>query len=106
MTTISATLMNNIYDSAKSTGDYGMMIKCVEAAGLADTLKGQGPYTVFLPTDGAFRNLPIGSVDRWMSDIPMLRSVLQYHIVNGKINSDEIHGMTKDGRTPNQETLQ
>jgi uncharacterized surface protein with fasciclin (FAS1) repeats len=101
-----STMMTNIYGTAKVFDDYSMMIKLLEAAGLAETLRVKGPYTVFLPTDAAFKNLPTGTVEGWLNDLSKLRSVLNYHIVDGKFNSNEIHNMTMDGRAPSIATLQ
>ena len=98
--------MTNIYETAKSIGDSKMFVRLVEAADLEDILKSRGLYTVFAPTDEAFRNLPTGTIEGWLQDLPKLRSFLKYHIVEGKFNSSEIHRMTMNGRTPSITTLQ
>ena len=104
--TTTQTNMSNILDASISTGEFKTLMQAVEKAGLTNTLRSNGPYTVFAPTDEAFRNLPVGTVDGWMKDLPKLRSVLNYHIVDRKINAKEIHEMTFDGRTPSVRTLQ
>ncbi|MEN3059877.1 MAG: fasciclin domain-containing protein, partial [Candidatus Methanosuratincola petrocarbonis] len=60
------------------------LVAAVKAAGLVDTLKGKGPFTVFAPTDEAFAALPPGTVDSLLKDIPALKKVLTYHVVAGK----------------------
>ncbi|MHB1868506.1 MAG: fasciclin domain-containing protein [Nitrososphaerales archaeon] len=104
--TTTQTNMSNILDASKSTGEFKTLMQAVEKAGLTDTLRSNGPYTVFAPTDEAFKNLPVGTVDGWMRDLPKLRSVLNYHIVDRKITAKDIQEMTLDGRTPSLKTLQ
>src|SRR5579862_9404578 len=98
--------MSNILDTAKSIGDFKMLMRVVEAAGLEDTLKTQGPFTVFAPTDEAFRNLPTGKLDEWLRDPSMLKSIVTYHIVDRKITETEFHRLTADRRTPTLITMQ
>ena len=98
--------MSNILDASLSTGEFKTLMLAVEKAGLTDTLRSNGPFTVFAPTDEAFRNLPAGTVEGWMNDLPKLRSVLNYHIVDRKITAKEIHEMTLNGRIPSVNTLQ
>jgi uncharacterized surface protein with fasciclin (FAS1) repeats len=98
--------MSNILDASLSTGEFKTLMLAVEKAGLIDTLRSNGPFTVFAPTDEAFRNLPAGTVEGWMNDLPKLRSILNYHIVDRKITAKEIHEMTLNGRTPSVNTLQ
>jgi uncharacterized surface protein with fasciclin (FAS1) repeats len=98
--------MSNILDTEKPIGDFKMLMRVVEAADLADTLKSQGPFTVFAPTDEAFRNLPAGTLDGWLKDPSKLRSIVTYHIINQKITENEVHRLTDDKRTPSVPTLQ
>ena len=99
-------MSRTILEAAKSNADFKTLVQAFEAAGLAETLKAQGPYTLFAPTDEAFRNLPTGTVEGWMKDLPKLKSILSYHVVNRKIMSSEVHNMTMDGRTPSITTHQ
>ncbi|MHB8568006.1 MAG: fasciclin domain-containing protein [Nitrososphaerales archaeon] len=99
-------ISRNILDAVKSNVDFKTLVQAIEAAGLADTFRAEGPYTVFAPTDEAFRNLPTGTVERLMKDLPKLKSILSYHVINRKITSAEVHTMTLDGRTPSLTTLQ
>jgi len=98
--------MSNILDTAKSIGEFKMLMRVIEAAGLADTLKTQGPFTVFAPTDEAFTNLPTGTLDGWLNDPPKLRSIVTYHFVDRKITENEFHRLTTDRRTPSVPTMQ
>jgi len=98
--------MSNILDTAKSIGDFKMLMRVVEAAGLEDTLKTQGPFTVFAPTDEAFRNLPTGQLDEWLRDPTKLKSIVTYHIVDRKVTENEFHRLTADRRTPTLTTMQ
>jgi uncharacterized surface protein with fasciclin (FAS1) repeats len=98
--------MSNILDTAKSIGDFKMLMRVVEAAGLADTLQSQGPFTVFAPTDEAFRNLPTGLLDEWLRDPSKLKSIVTYHIADRRIDENEFHRLTADRRTPTLTTLQ
>jgi uncharacterized surface protein with fasciclin (FAS1) repeats len=57
---------------------------------LVDTLKGEGPFTVFAPTDEAFAKLPAGTVDALLKDIPTLKNILLYHVVSGKVMAADV----------------
>ena len=98
--------MSNTLETAKSIGDFKMLMRVVEAAGLTETLQGQGPFTVFAPTDEAFRNLPTGALDEWLKDPSRLRSIVTYHLIDHKITENEIHRLTADRRTPGIPTVQ
>lgn len=76
--------MGDIIETVISAGSFNTLITAIQAAGLVDTLKGEGPFTVFAPTDDAFRKLPKGTVDELFKDIPKLKAVLTYHIASGK----------------------
>lgn len=82
--------MANIVDTAVNAGSFNTLIAAVKAAGLADTLKGAGPYTVFAPTDAAFAKLPAGTVDALLKDIPKLKKILTYHVVSGKVMAADV----------------
>ncbi|MCB9454087.1 MAG: fasciclin domain-containing protein [Anaerolineaceae bacterium] len=76
--------MGTIVDIAVADGRFNTLVAAVTAAGLADTLAGEGPFTVFAPTDDAFAALPTGTVDALLNDIPTLTNILLYHVVAGK----------------------
>ncbi|MCW4004904.1 MAG: fasciclin domain-containing protein [Candidatus Bathyarchaeota archaeon] len=82
--------MADIIDLAVSAGNFKTLVTAVQAAGLVDTLKSPGPFTVFAPTDEAFAKLPQGTVENLLQDIPRLRAILTYHVVPGKITSADV----------------
>jgi uncharacterized surface protein with fasciclin (FAS1) repeats len=81
----------DLVDTAVSAGQFNTLVTAVKAAGLVDTLKGKGPFTVFAPTDAAFAKLPPGTVDSLLKDKQKLTQVLTYHVVPGKVTSSEVH---------------
>ena len=84
--------MADIVDTAIAAGSFTTLVAAVQAAGLVDTLKGPGPFTVFAPTDDAFKKLPAGTVEGLLQDIPKLTQVLTYHVVPGAVLSSDITG--------------
>ncbi|WP_414581738.1 fasciclin domain-containing protein [Scytonema sp. PCC 10023] len=82
--------MADIVDTAVNAGSFSTLVAAVKAAGLVDTLKGAGPFTVFAPTDDAFAKLPAGTVDALLQDIPKLKKILTYHVVSGKVTSADV----------------
>jgi len=84
--------MADIVDTAVAAGSFTTLVAAVQAAGLVDTLKSAGPFTVFAPTDDAFKKLPAGTVEGLLSDIPKLTKVLTYHVVSGAVMSSDITG--------------
>jgi uncharacterized surface protein with fasciclin (FAS1) repeats len=82
--------MADIVDTAVKAGSFNTLVAAVKAAGLVDTLKGAGPFTVFAPTDEAFAKLPDGTVDALLKDIPKLKKILTYHVVSGKVMAAEV----------------
>jgi len=75
----------DIVDTAVAAGSFKTLATALEAAGLVETLKGTGPFTVFAPTDDAFAKLPAGTLEALLKDIPKLKNILLYHVVAGKI---------------------
>src|SRR5215212_3205937 len=77
----------DIVDTAVSAGSFKTLVAAVKAAGLVDTLKGTGPFTVFAPTDEAFKKLPAGTVENLLKpeNKAQLTKVLTYHVVPGKV---------------------
>ena len=86
--------MADIVDTAVSAGSFTTLVAAVQAAGLVDTLKGAGPFTVFAPTDEAFAKLPAGTVEALLSDIPKLTKILTYHVVAGKVMAADVVKLT------------
>ena len=89
--------MKDIIDTAVAAGNFKTLAAAVTAAGLVDTLKGTGPFTVFAPTDEAFAKLPAGTVDALLKDLPKLKAILTYHVVSGKVMAADV--VTMDGKT-------
>jgi uncharacterized surface protein with fasciclin (FAS1) repeats len=75
---------------ASSAGTFNTLVAAVRAAGLEGTLTGQGPFTVFAPTDDAFAKLPAGTVDALLQDPQQLASILTYHVVAGKVLAADV----------------
>ena len=86
----SAALAADIVDTAVSAGQFKTLVKAVQEAGLVDTLKGKGPFTVFAPTDAAFAKLPAGTLEALLQDKQKLAQVLTYHVVPGKVTASEV----------------
>ena len=90
----------NIVENAMNSSDHTTLVAAVKAAGLVDTLKSKGPFTVFAPTNGAFNMLPAGTVDALLlpENKSMLTKVLTYHVVAGNMDSKKIMKAIKKGR--------
>jgi len=86
--------MADIVDTAVSAGSFTTLVTAVQAAGLVDTLKSPGPFTVFAPTDEAFAKLPAGTVEGLLADIPALTKILTYHVVAGKVMAADVVSLT------------
>jgi uncharacterized surface protein with fasciclin (FAS1) repeats len=84
----------DIVETAVSAGSFNTLVAAVKAAGLVDTLKGAGPFTVFAPNDAAFAKLPAGTVENLLKpeNHEKLVSILTYHVVPGKVMSSDIAG--------------
>ena len=80
----------DIVDTAVSAGDFKTLATALEAAGLVQTLKGAGPFTVFAPTDAAFAKVPKAQLDALLADKDKLRAVLTYHVVPGKVMAQDV----------------
>jgi uncharacterized surface protein with fasciclin (FAS1) repeats len=89
----------DIVDNAVNSADHTTLVAAVKAAGLVDTLKGKGPFTVFAPTNEAFAKLPAGTVDTLLmaQNKPMLTRILTYHVVAGKYDAKKLMKLIKKG---------
>lgn len=83
-------LAADIVDVAVADGRFTTLVAAVKAADLAETLKGEGPFTVFAPTDDAFAKLPAGTMEALLEDIPRLKNILLYHVVPGKVVAADV----------------
>ena len=92
----SAANAKDIVDTAVSAGNFKTLATALQAAGLVGTLKGQGPFTVFAPTDAAFAKIPKAQLDALLADKAKLTAVLTYHVVSGTVMSKDVKaGMVK-----------
>jgi uncharacterized surface protein with fasciclin (FAS1) repeats len=98
--------MPDIVDTAISAGSFRTLVQAVQAAGLVETLKGPGPFTVFAPTDEAFSRLPPGTVEGLLKDPARLRSVLTYHVLSGQVSAAQVLQMTAGGKEASVPTVQ
>ena len=80
----------DIVDTAVSAGSFNTLLAAAKAAGLVDTLKSKGPFTVFAPTDAAFARLPAGTVEALLKDKAKLAAILTYHVVPGRVLSTDL----------------
>jgi uncharacterized surface protein with fasciclin (FAS1) repeats len=97
----------DIVDTAVAAGSFKTLVAAVQAAGLVDTLKGPGPFTVFAPTDEAFAKLPAGTVENLLKpeNKSKLAAILTYHVVSGNVTSDQVVKMNS-AATVNGQPLQ
>jgi uncharacterized surface protein with fasciclin (FAS1) repeats len=98
----------DIVDTAASAGSFNTLVAAIEAAGLEETLKGPGPFTVFAPTDEAFAKLPAGTVETLLKpeNKDKLVQILTYHVLPGKVMSDDVAGKTTEAKTVEGSTLE
>jgi uncharacterized surface protein with fasciclin (FAS1) repeats len=91
----------DIVDTAVAAGAFNTLVTAVQEAGLVETLRGEGPFTVFAPTDEAFAKLPEGTIPALLKDKAKLRSILLYHVVAGKVTAADVvklsHARTVQG---------
>ena len=87
---------DNIVQVASKAGSFGTLLAAAKAAGLVGALEGEGPLTVFAPTDDAFAKLPAGTVETLLKpeNKEQLKSILLYHVVEGKVTSDQVVKLT------------
>ena len=86
--------VGDIVSVAGAAGSFKTLLAAATAAGLVDTLKGAGPFTVFAPTDAAFAALPAGTLDALLKDPAKLKDILLYHVVSGKVTADQVVKLT------------
>jgi uncharacterized surface protein with fasciclin (FAS1) repeats len=82
--------VKDIVDTAVAAGSFKTLVQALTAAGLVDTLRGEGPFTVFAPTDEAFAKLPQGALEGLLADKAKLTAVLTYHVVPGKVMAADV----------------
>ena len=103
----SSAMAADIVDTAVKAGQFNTLAAALKAADLVDTLKGPGPFTVFAPTDDAFKKLPAGTVENLLKpeNKAQLVKVLTYHVVPGKVMSASLAGKMTEVKTVEGETL-
>ncbi|HEY0886966.1 MAG TPA: fasciclin domain-containing protein [Ramlibacter sp.] len=84
----------DIVDTAVAAGDFKTLAAALQKAGLVETLKSQGPFTVFAPTDAAFAKVPKDQLDALLADKEKLAAVLTYHVVPGKVMAKDVRAGT------------
>lgn len=89
-----AAMAKDIVETATEAESFSTLLTAATAAGLVETLQGEGPYTVFAPTDEAFAALPAGTLQGLLADKEALRAVLLYHVVSGAVTADQVVGLT------------
>jgi uncharacterized surface protein with fasciclin (FAS1) repeats len=87
-------MQKDIVDTAVSAGEFDTLVTAVKEAGLVETLKGDGPFTVFAPTDEAFARIPEADLKALLADKEKLTRVLTYHVVPGKVMAADVAGMS------------
>ena len=99
--------MHDIVDTAVAAGTFKTLVAAVTAAGLVDTLKGAGPFTVFAPSDDAFAKLPAGTVESLVKpeNLAQLTAILTYHVMAGKVMAADVIGNKLAPATVNGATI-
>jgi uncharacterized surface protein with fasciclin (FAS1) repeats len=90
LATLTSAHAKDIVDTAVAAGSFKTLATALQAAGLVDTLKGKGPFTVFAPTDEAFAKVPKADLDALLKDKAKLTAVLTYHVVPGKVMAADV----------------
>ena len=99
--------MHDIVDTAVAAGSFKTLVAAVTAAGLVETLKGAGPFTVFAPSDDAFAKLPAGTVDELVQpeNKEKLTEILKLHVIPGKVMAADVKGKKMSPASASGETL-
>lgn len=100
----SAKPTQDIVETAVAAGSFKTLVAAIQAAGLVETLKGKGPFTVFAPTDEAFAKLPAGTVEALLKDKAKLAAILTYHVVPGDVKAAQAMKLTS-AKTVNGQSL-
>jgi len=82
--------MADLLETASNAGTFNTLLKAVEATELVETLKTPGPYTVFAPTDEAFAQLPEGTLESLLQNIPKLKRIVAYHVAFGDVRAEDL----------------
>lgn len=93
----------NIVETAVTAGSFNTLVAAVKAAGLVEVLSGEGPFTVFAPTDEAFAKIPQATLDALLADKDALTAVLTYHVVAGEVRAQDVVNLTSAKTVNGQE---
>lgn len=104
-TTSASSSSKTIVAVASEAGSFKTLVAAVKAAGLVDVLQGDGPFTVFAPTDEAFAKLPAGTVESLLANPDKLRQVLTYHVVAGKVTAADVVKLSRAKTVQGQEAV-
>lgn len=105
-TTTTMAAGDTIVDLAVATPDLSTLVEAVTAAGLVDTLSGEGPFTVFAPTNEAFAAIPAETLESILADQELLTKILTYHVVSGDFPADAVAGLPDVGTGADVETVE
>jgi transforming growth factor-beta-induced protein len=94
-----------IAEVAVADGRFTTLVAALGAANLVETLSGEGPFTVFAPTDDAFAKLPAGTVEGLLADVPALTNILLYHVVSGKVMAEDVVKLTEAATVQGQKVM-
>ena len=99
--------IHDIVDTAVAAGSFKTLVAAVQAAGLVDVLKGNGPFTVFAPSDAAFAKLPAGTVESLVKpeNKEKLAAILKFHVISGKVMASDVTGKVAHPASVQGETL-
>ena len=97
----------DVVDMAAHTGQFTKLIAAIQAAGLEEVLRGEGPFTILAPTDEAFAKLPEGTIDNLLKpeNLDKLKAILTYHVIPGKVYAKDVASMSS-GKTVNGQEVQ
>ena len=98
--------MDNIVEVAVKSGKFGTLVTAVKAAGLVDALSSAGPFTVFAPSEDAFKAVPKSTLDSLLQDKEKLGNLLKYHVVSGKYLAKDVLEALKSNKSADIATLQ
>jgi uncharacterized surface protein with fasciclin (FAS1) repeats len=93
----------DIVDTAVAAGSFSTLVTAVQTAGLVETLKGEGPFTLFAPNDDAFAKIPSDQLNGLLADKEKLTAVLTYHVVSGKVMAADVAGLSSAKTVQGQE---
>lgn len=104
-TSFAGDMKKDIVDTAMAAGTFNTLATALTEAGLVDTLKGEGPFTVFAPTDEAFAKIPVEKLNEILANKDMLTAILTYHVVPGKVSAADVTNLETAGTVQGQDLI-